>query len=1484
MYSSRVQTYLSKDFIDKTLSSTDFRASINEISFNWIDQLTVNELKIYDHHDSLMIYLPSLALNLDFFEIISTGKVHFEQVTIEDGKLSLIHYEDAKPINISLFSFQIRETLSSQSNSGSSSGRFEMDEVIMENFRFSLNNLRLDSLKDRFDANHMIIDSIDAKFLGFFAVYDTVATKIEGLTGINRQTGKEIENLSTDFLISSKQMHFGSLNLELGNSIFRNELHFSYSGYGDLDEFVDKVEITSNMGQSIFYSKDMAIFNPRIGKYDEFYILSGLFKGNLKRFEVDDMILEFGKNSKIYGYSSFIGLPNIWDSFVELKLNNSYFDIEDLKKYIPKAYESKIDPYGKVFFDGRFIGFPNDFVANGTFKTPIGNVESDVNLKLVENGKAKYSGYLNLSDFDFGKASGEEEIFQRVSMTGAISGEGLSIKNADLRLDAYFEKFGLNDYEYRDIYSKVSIKNEFAEGQLTVNDANLKVKAEGTVDLTGNEKIDITGTLDTLALKPLKWTDKELAISSSFDVDVKGLSLDSIEGNVNLLNASFNYDERNFMADTLKFASSIDSLNRSLSLKSDWVDYTLNGNFSFQELFTSVTNLIEEYKVSFKNDSLEISSYYQKRKSDSVRFNAKVEGVFKDFNPVLELLKDDWNISSNSRFTASFEKDATSQFRLYSTIDTIRYNGLTFHSNVIDLNSSKISTKPKFLSTIYLESGNQHYKNKPGTENLILEAVWNENEIDLYSNLEQASSGNVATIVSKIEFLNNQTIFSVQDSELRIIDKNWEFSEKNKIIYEEGKFTFQNINLFHEGQDIAFNGTLSNDSLDNINVDLKNFSLATLNPLLDEDYEGELNLSAVVGNLFNNPFVESDIFIDGLSIDGFPVGQIVGSSHWNTDENRFDLDFELIKDQKEVLTTTGYFTPKQNMSDFRLNAKLSDLNLNIIEPYVDNLVSELKGTVSGNLKVIGDSEGFQVLGYTDLNESAFKLNYLSTNYEAKGRIGFEENEVFLDSMILSDLNLQEALFKGSVFHRNFKKAFINLDGEFDNFNVLSSSASDNDLFYGSGFSTGNVVINGPIDNVAIKAQLKTEKNTRVFIPIGGTNALAEQSQYINFVNLRDTLKLEEEVSAKSISFGGVSFDLDLEITPDAYGEIIFDIKTGDIIRGRGNGNINMKINNQGGFSMLGDYIFTEGGYNFTLPNIINKEFEIQPDSRISWYGDPYKGLLDITATYKQLASLEPLFIDPNAQATTLVVDSAQLKRRYPTRVNLYLTEQMLSPTINFDIEVDQLPEQLNREFELAEAAFDEQELKRQVFSLVILKRFSPINSFDVAGGQSVENSVSELISNQLSYWVSQFDDNLEIDIDLGTFDQEAFNTFQLRLSYVFLDGRLRVTRDGVFKNAASDRADAASIIGDWTIEYLLTEDGRLRVKMFSTNNSLRTGTNLDFSNTNTTGLSLSYTRSFNEFKELLSNARRKNREPLEKENYSEPEIETGVDSLTVQNQ
>ena len=185
---------------------------------------------------------------------------------------------------------------------------------------------------------------------------------------------------------------------------------------------------------------------------------------------------------------------------------------------------------------------------------------------------------------------------------------------------------------------------------------------------------------------------------------------------------------------------------------------------------------------------------------------------------------------------------------------------------------------------------------------------------------------------------------------------------------------------------------------------------------------------------------------------------------------------------------------------------------------------------------------------------------------------------------------------------------------------------------------------------------------------------------------------------------------------------------------------------------------------------------------------------------------------------------------------------------------------------LARIATDEQELNRQVFSLMIFRMFAPMGEFTQTAGISY-SSFSDLVSNQLSSWLSQFDENLEVSVDLAGLSQTDLNNFQLRFSYTMLDGRLRLTRDGGFTNA-QNQTSALSIAGDWTLEYMLSKNGLFRVKMFHRINQNLILSGLNNNNT-TQGASLLHTQSFNKLGELFP--KRKKREARKPEPARKPD-------------
>ena len=1007
-------------------------------------------------------------------------------------------------------------------------------------------------------------------------------------------------------------------------------------------------------------------------RYEEYYQISGQFEGKVKDFSVKNMQLAFGKNSVLQGAVSFEGLPNIQETFIEGDLQNSRIIPQDIEKYISDDVYKQARKLGSVSFSGSFIGFPSDFVANGAFNTGVGRVVSDINFKIDETSKkSMYSGGLSTIGLDLGKLTDQPDLVQKIDMTGNITGSGFKLENADFNLKANIEKLGFKHYDYKNIVTDAHMAKEFFQGKLSIDDPNLKFNADASVDLRKKRnKISIQARLDTALLQPLKLTDKEVVVSTALNLDIHGLEIDSIKGTANFYNTYFSYDNRALEIDSLKVVSLKDGNNRVFGLSSDYAAINAKGNFQFTQLYNDVLRLVKEYSLNFKNNEADIRKYYaQKDINHYEDYNLDFQIDLRNIDPVSNLFLPQLSVSDHTNFEGSFSGGYTAILSLNGFVDSLKYDGIELYDTDMELNTSKIADSTNVLAMAYVFSKNQKLKNLTNSKNFLFEGVWLNDHIDFRTNIVAEEEENFANIKGELEFLTNRTEITFDKSDLFAIGKQWDISPSNKIVITNNEIEVDNLKLFHDDQNITVNGAIS-DSVDKkLVLEINNFDVSNLDPILAYNFDGEVNGYLEIQNFYKEILMESEMAVSDFKIEEFLVGDVSGASKWNNGSQRLDIQYQINRLSKKIMDLNGYVQPQNKEDQLNILASFDQANINIAEPFIKDVFSQIKGEASGKFKVSGRIDYPILTGEGEIKGGGFRLNYLNTNYTFAGKLLFDANEIGVRQLGLYDENNNLAILNGGIFHDGFKNFVIDLSADMNNFQVLNTSRYDNSLYYGTANVTGRLDILGAINNLNFEARATTNKGTKIFIPIANSSGV-QQETFINFVDLNDSVRFATMKGiTNKIDLRGINLNFDIDITPDAYSEIIFDLQAGDIIRGRGNGKINLLIDTNGDFNMFGNYEFVEGGYNFTLYNVINKEFNIRKGSTISWYGDPYEGILDIKASYQQMASLAPLL----NVAEDVELD-AELKRRYPAEVILELDGPLMSPEIAFDINISNYPE------------------------------------------------------------------------------------------------------------------------------------------------------------------------------------------------------------------
>ncbi len=1409
-----------------------------------------------------MIGIDELALTFSLRDLIGKRNIQTKEAWVKGADVNL-RDETPRRLNVDDWVIKIAELFASQSSSdpNAQAGAFSIDQITLLESKFSISDSSRDSVKNGFDYNHFQLVDLNADLLNLKAVADTFQIDVKYLSTRDSASNMTIDELKTFFRNSQKGMAFYGLDLKMGKSRITDEVVFSHDRPGQMGYFVDSVYIEANFNKTRLHTDELSYFVPEFKQYNELVKIDGFFEGNVRRFFSDNFRLDFGEQTILQGQMDIEGLPDVEQTIFDITLTNSSITADDLIEYIgPRTYDitSKL---GLVRMNGLFYGPINLFVANGEFDTELGYFSSNTQITVEPDQLPSYKGALDMNNFNLGVFTGDD-IFQNVDMTGTIEGEGFTLEDANFSLDASIPRIGINGYDYKNIETDGEFEQSFFKGQMQVLDPNLKMTIDGSIDLRDNkQRFEIEGVLDTARLNSINISEEDIALATNFSVDMTGIKLDSILGNVYLTDTYLKYQENDIVFDSLLFSSRRDFNERSVRFSSeDQFEVELDGDFEFTSLLNEAENINEQYRLIFSSRMQEANAFVDQNRPLDEKFNIRYKIDLHDISPVLQLFDTSIYVSENAKLQGRFGNLEGEEFALSVTADTVKWANIRLVGNEVDINSTDFRDASKVQTLGFLRSDKQLYANTSETDSLSIQAIWEGTEIKIQQYIKQLSSGNRAEINAKVNFFPDETVLNFEDSELIALNETWKISEDNSVTFGERRIDIKNLSIENIDQSISFGGevAVTKDSTKTLGIEFKDVSVANLDPLTSKSYTGKLNGSLSAQNLYFNPLLFGEIELNELRVNNFLVGDLDGSLTWNDFNKKFDLNFSVDRLNKKIISLKGDFFPSRKDNQFNLDLLLSDANLNIAEPFIDEYFSQIDGFINGNYKVTGTVGSPVIDGKGSLNNGQMKINYLNTNYNFNGGVEFKKDSILLSNITFSDVTANQADFNGSISHDSFNDFRLDLSGDLDQFQVLNLPEDLSEPFYGTAYATGIVNLIGEASNLTIEADVTTDDNTRLFIPISEGTDETDNPDYITFVDRTDTtqveLAIEENEEVGKIKIEGLKLDLNIDVTPDAYVEIIIDPKSGDIIRGKGNGQLRLEIDTQGEFQITGGIDIVEGAYNFSLYNLIPKEFDIEQPSNITWYGDPYSGVLDINGSYSQNTSLQPILEQTGFAAP--INEGSAVSRRFPTKVLLALKGPMLSPEISFDIDFSEIQGQENQ---VAINAFknrlqsDEQELNRQVLSLIVLNRFSDQGGLTI-GGKTTSQNVSQLLSNQLSQLVAQLDENLEVDFDLADLDQDAFNTFQLRLSYTFLNGRLRVTREGGITNLV----DINSIAGDWTAEYLLTTDGRYKIKVYSRSNyDITKLASAQTATTNTTGASVTQTTSFNTLREFFSGVNRK---------------------------
>lgn len=1498
-----VQTRLAQYAATRLSEKLLFPVDIQGVSIKWFDSLTFEHLTIKDRQGRAMITVGRLDADYTLRTLIdsSAHNIHLDEIVLYRPDVRMIKNLTNGDTNLDDFIARIEELTSDPTKPSipNQNVPFTVAHIHLVDGAYTLEDPREPFMHDpnSFDYNHFTLKNLNAEVSNFLVLGDTIAFEAKGLSGIDRDSHIKIRQLDTRFLYCNTKMELLNLYAHIGHSIIRNELVFHYDKPSAFGDFNSRVFMKARFRNSQVQSKDLGYFSDYLRELRETWLLSCDFAGTVNDFRLQHTDLRFGTNgrSKLAGDIAWKGLPDMDKTTVNFAFTPSIVSAADLRQYYPdSSFNHTIQKLGTATFAATFVGAFNDFKTKGYFRTAIGNVTGDLSLRLADkNSPTTYTANLKSENLELGKLMDEPDEFGRITGEGHIVGKGTDLKHATVDLKGDFEQFGWQHYDYQHVTAQGSLQRGLFKGMLHINDPNLAFNLTGDFNLSGpKDHYTLQGVVQHADLRALGYLRDSLSVKTQVDMSLDGRKLNDIVGRATFNNTLLTLrksGERTLPIDQLTLTSTIeqpghgaaDSIKaqRYFDLDSDFLTARLQGDFEPQRAIDDLTRLAREYQMHFAGDAAGMKAYYDRKRQMAlrlakrnmpvrpIRYGFDYQFISKNSTSLLNFLAQAIYVAPTTRLEGRFTEDNTSFLTATLKTDSLKLGKISLGASDLDLNTSKFTYNQDVLASAIITSRQQVFTSLLPTRNLQIEASWDVDHIDFTSTIEQADTtglyNNHANLNGELRFKGDAIDLTFRQSKLRVLDSDWTLNPQSLIRKVDDEYTIRNLSLLNENQLIQASGKISPDSVERLNLKAQNFLLASLNSVLNTKLGGTLNGSVNARNLYDTPIVESMLSVSALSYENALLGDIRAQGEWDQQTQLVNINASVNRSGADVLTLKGTYNPVQKANPLAVNANVNNLDLTLLEPFTKDIFSNWGGVANGQLAVTGKLASPILNGALAIQGGRSRFDYLKADFTFDDKVYFGENEIIARQLTLRDPQGNTALLRGGVYHQGFRHFTLGIDATFKNFKILNTTSKDNDAFYGQAFASGTAELVGPLNNLTVRANASSNKGTRIYIPLDGATTVADDEQ-IRFVNLSNKLlgtpasqtsvRAHNALSDDEIDLSRVQMDFNFDITPDAYCEIQLDRQTGDIIKANGQGRINMKVDTKGDFTMTGNYEIQKGEYTFTFQNIINKQFKIQSNSRISWTGDPYGALLDVTAAYTQYTSLAPLV----SNQTTTNTSTTEQTRRYPVDLVIKLAGELGSPAISYGLDIKEYPS--SSTYRQAVTAFEarlqsnDQELTRQVSSVLLFNQLLPEGTGLFDQGQvnsGVANSVTELLSNQINRLASNLSEKLDVGVSIGGFtsntqNDNLLNNLQLRFSYRLLNDRLRISRDGGFTYGQS-QYNAASLLGEWTLEYFITSDGRLRAKVYNRNQqSILNQYNLT-SNTITTGggLSLLYTRTFN---------------------------------------
>ncbi|WP_294606116.1 translocation/assembly module TamB domain-containing protein [uncultured Bacteroides sp.] len=1434
--------------------------TIGRINMGLLNRIIIDDLLLDDQSGKEMLKVSRLSAKFDILPLFK-GKISISNVQLFGFNINLEKKtpEDIPNFQFVLDAFASKDTIKKESNLD-----LRINSLLIRRGRMSYNVLSAEETPGKFNAQHIQLRNIIANISLKALQNDSINAAIKRLSIEEGNSGFELRKLSLKIVANNQKMNIENFAIDLPNtSLAMDTIRMEYDSLEAFNNFANDVHFSFRMLPSDIALCDLAAFVPAFSPFREKLQIAVETNGTVNQLNCPHLSITGNQHFHLRGDVSLQDLSRPQDAFVFGNLSSLYADPEGVAFFVrnlSKNYEGVppiLQRLGTISFRGEVSGYFTDLVTYGLVHTDIGSIKTDLKLSSnKEKGYFAYSGAVKTEEFELGNMLANEKL-GKVTFNLNVEGSHYEKQYPSIVMKGLVASIDYSDYTYENITLDGEYKQGGFNGKVALNDENGSVLLNGNINTashvpTFNFQADIRKVRPhELHLTP-NYEDAEVSVQLT--ADFTGGSIDEMNGEINIDSLQFTAPDKNYFLDNLKIAAiRRDESHKELKIASNFLNASIEGDYSYRTLPASVLNIMRRYIPA-----LILPNKQQVESENNFHFDVNI------FNTDLfsTLFNIPVKVYTHSTLKGYFN-DKAQRLRVEGYFPRLRYGDKFIESGMIlcENPGDKFHARLRFSNRKSTGAINVALETQAKDDIIQTSLNWGNSSTVTYSGKLAATTHFIRTQAGEQDNKHIhsgkgapalRTVVDVQKTDVILNDTLWEI-HPSQVVIDSGKVHINDFYFSHKDRHLRINGVISEQPEDTVRLDLKDINIGYVFDIADlgVNFQGEATGPAYASGVLKKPVMYTDLFIRRLGLNDGLLGDANIHGEWHHEVEGIYLDAHIREKDIAKTHVSGYIYPIKPKSALDLQIEADSTNLKFIEYFMRSITPEFNGRASGNVHFYGKFKGLTMEGRV-FGDASMKVDVLNTTFFIKDSIRIEPNGLTFNNNRIFDTHGSQGRVNGYLHYEHFKNLEYRFQFEVNDMLVMDTKESLDFPFYGTVYGTGSASIAGNArDGVNIDVAMTTNRNTN-FVYIKDNVSSAASNQFIKFVDktprraVLDSISLtsdyelaQQEIQQEEESHTDIRLNLLVEATPDATMRIVMDPIAGDYISGRGSGNIRTEFYNKGDdVKMFGNYRISQGVYKFSLQEVIRKDFTIKDGSTINFNGRPLDATMDIQANYTvNSVSLNDLV--PN-----LVNYEIQTNIRVNCTMNL--TGQLTSPNIKLGLEVPNERDEVQaliRNY----IPTDEQMNMQILYLLGIGKFYPPENVGGTQNSNMMTSVLSSTLSGQLNNALSSIinSNNWNIGTNLSTGEKGWTDMeFEGMLSGQLLNNRLLI--NGNFGYRDNPLANT-NFVGDFEAEWLVNRSGDIRLKAYNeTNDRYYTRTNLT-----TQGIGIIFKKDFNRWKELM---------------------------------